>query len=145
MVGPGWFSCCVGDKYKATTAQFVMPSHTKGKPMPGFLGGSDLAVPVEREQGARRRLDQGVTRATRRRRALQATGNIPNTTNLLGNERQRARGPAELVRPDGEELGQRRERQHPPQHARADPHRQADRSSRPRQSASDNITSVLNG
>ena len=23
MVGPGWFSCCVGDKYKATTKQFV--------------------------------------------------------------------------------------------------------------------------
>ena len=38
MVGPSWFSCCVGAKYKATTAQFVMPSHQKGKPMPGFLG-----------------------------------------------------------------------------------------------------------
>ena len=46
MIGPGWFSCCVGDKYKSLTAQFVMPSRTKGQPMPGFLGGSLLAVPV---------------------------------------------------------------------------------------------------
>src|SRR5690349_12484912 len=46
MVGPGWFSCCVGDANKPLTKQFVMPSHTPGKAMPGFLGGSDLAVPV---------------------------------------------------------------------------------------------------
>src|SRR6476469_8100597 len=45
MIGPGWFSCCVGD-HKAATAQFVMPGHVKGQPMPGLLGGSDLAVPV---------------------------------------------------------------------------------------------------
>ena len=64
--GPGWFSCCVGDKYKGVTAQFVMPSHTKGQAMPGFLGGSDLAVPVGAQQGARGRLDQRVHRATRR-------------------------------------------------------------------------------
>ena len=43
--GAGWFTCCVGD-YKNRVAQFVMPSHTKGQPIPGFLGGSDLAVPV---------------------------------------------------------------------------------------------------
>src|SRR5438067_2033123 len=46
MVGPSWFSCCVGAKYKTTTAQFVMPGHIKGQAMPGFLGGSDLAVPI---------------------------------------------------------------------------------------------------
>ena len=62
MIGPGWFSCCVGDKYKAATAQFVMPSHTKGQAMPGFLGGSDLAVPVGAQQGAGRGLDQGLHR-----------------------------------------------------------------------------------
>ena len=60
MIGPGWFSCCVGDKYKATTGQFVMPSRTKGQPMPGFLGGSILAVPVGAQQVARRRLGQGL-------------------------------------------------------------------------------------
>ncbi len=61
IVGPGWFSCCVGAKYKTTTAQFVIPSHIAGKPLPGFLGGSDLAVPVD-EQGclARIRLAQGL-------------------------------------------------------------------------------------
>jgi N,N'-diacetylchitobiose transport system substrate-binding protein len=45
IVGPAWFSCCVGKKYTKATKQFVMPSHVKGQGMPGFLGGSDLAVP----------------------------------------------------------------------------------------------------
>ena len=61
MVGPGWFSCCVGDKQQEPRPrQFVMPSHTAGKPMPGFLGGSDLAVPDRRPEGAGGRLDQGL-------------------------------------------------------------------------------------
>jgi N,N'-diacetylchitobiose transport system substrate-binding protein len=46
IIGPSWFSCCTGAKYKADTAQFVLPSHVKGQSLPGFLGGSDLAVPV---------------------------------------------------------------------------------------------------
>ena len=45
MIGPSWFSCCVGKKYTGATAQFVMPGHVKGQAIPGFLGGSDLAVP----------------------------------------------------------------------------------------------------
>jgi len=84
IVGPGWFSCCVGDKYKGSTAQFVMPSHTKGQPIPGFLGGSDLAVPV----GASKELAADWIKNftdTASMRALQAKGNIPNTTSLLGN------------------------------------------------------------
>jgi N,N'-diacetylchitobiose transport system substrate-binding protein len=83
MVGPGWFSCCVGDKYKGLTAQFVMPSKTKGQPMPGFLGGSDLAVPV----GANKALAVDWIKAytsTGSMTALRAIGNIPNTTSLLG-------------------------------------------------------------
>jgi N,N'-diacetylchitobiose transport system substrate-binding protein len=82
MPGPAWFSCCVGD-YKNVTKQFVMPSHTKGQSMPGFLGGSDLAVPV----GGQRALAADWIRAftdTQSQRALQAKGNIPNATNLLG-------------------------------------------------------------
>jgi N,N'-diacetylchitobiose transport system substrate-binding protein len=82
MIGPGWFSCCVGDKYKTTTAQFVMPSHVAGKPMPGFLGGSDLAVPV----GGNKALGVDWIAAftsTSAQRGLQAVGNIPNTTSLL--------------------------------------------------------------
>src|SRR6476620_8501666 len=41
MIGPSWFSCCVGAKYKGATSQFVMPGHMAGTSMPGFLGGSD--------------------------------------------------------------------------------------------------------
>ncbi len=84
MVGPGWFSCCVGDKYKPLTAQFVMPSRTKGQPMPGFLGGSDLAVPI----GANKALAADWIKAytsNASMTALRAIGNIPNTTSLLGN------------------------------------------------------------
>jgi N,N'-diacetylchitobiose transport system substrate-binding protein len=84
IIGPAWFSCCVGDKYKGSTAQFVMPSHTKGQPMPGFLGGSDLAVPVGGSKA--QAVDwisiyTGNASMTR----LRGIGNIPNTTSLLGN------------------------------------------------------------
>ena len=82
IVGPGWFSCCVGDKYKGSTAQFVMPSHEAGKSMPGFLGGSDLAVPI----GANKQLGADWIAAftsTASEKAFQAVGNIPNATNLL--------------------------------------------------------------
>jgi N,N'-diacetylchitobiose transport system substrate-binding protein len=84
MVGPGWFSCCVGDKYKGSTAQFVMPSRTKGQPMPGFLGGSLLAVPV----GANKSLAVDWIKAYTSNQSmtgLRSIGNIPNTTSLLGN------------------------------------------------------------
>jgi N,N'-diacetylchitobiose transport system substrate-binding protein len=82
IVGPGWFTCCVGDKYKGSTAQFVMPSHEAGKAMPGFLGGSDLAVPI----GGNKQLGADWIAAftsTSSEKALQAAGNIPNSTNLL--------------------------------------------------------------
>jgi N,N'-diacetylchitobiose transport system substrate-binding protein len=82
MPGPAWFSCCVG-KFKNVTSQFVMPSHTKGQPIPGFLGGSDLAVPV----GASKQEAVDWIKAftdTASMKAIQAKGNIPNTTTLLG-------------------------------------------------------------
>jgi N,N'-diacetylchitobiose transport system substrate-binding protein len=84
MIGNSWFTCCVGDKYKGVTGTFVMPSHEKGKPMPGFLGGSILSVPI----GANKALAADWIKAftdTASQRALQAKGNIPNATNLLGN------------------------------------------------------------
>jgi N,N'-diacetylchitobiose transport system substrate-binding protein len=76
------------------TAQFVMPSHTKGQPMPGFLGGSDLAVPAQ--SGAKAQATQWLEdfTSTASEKALQVKGNIPNATNLLGssvNERAAAR------------------------------------------------------
>ncbi len=80
--GPGWFSCCVGKQYTPVTAQFVMPSHTSGLVMPGFLGGSDLAVPI----GADKALGEDWIRdytSTSAGKAQQAMGNIPNTTSLF--------------------------------------------------------------
>jgi len=84
MIGPSWFSCCVGKTYKATTAQFVMPGHVKGTSMPGFLGGSDLAVPISsnsKNEAADWIKDFTDTQSER---GLQSKGNIPNATNLLG-------------------------------------------------------------
>jgi N,N'-diacetylchitobiose transport system substrate-binding protein len=83
--GPAWYSCCTGKKYKSTTGQFVMPSHTKGKPMPGFLGGSDLAVPAQ--SGSKTEAEAWVAdfTSTAVEKGLEAKGNIPNATNLLGN------------------------------------------------------------
>ena len=85
IIGPAWFSCCTGDKYKALTAQFVMPSHTKGQAMPGFLGGSDLAVPVTSKQASLAADWIKDFTSTSNERSLQTKGNIPNATNLLGN------------------------------------------------------------
>jgi N,N'-diacetylchitobiose transport system substrate-binding protein len=85
IIGPSWFSCCVGAKYKGSTAQFVMPGHVKGTPMPGFLGGSDLAVPItsgDKSLGADWIKD---FTSTASEQALERKGNIPNATNLLGN------------------------------------------------------------
>jgi len=92
--GPAWYSCCTGAKYKAVTAQFVMPSHTAGQPMPGFLGGSDLAVPAQSNAKQQAASWLAAFTSTVNEKALQAKGNIPNATNLLGssvNERAAAR------------------------------------------------------
>ncbi|HET7568293.1 MAG TPA: extracellular solute-binding protein [Gaiellaceae bacterium] len=94
IIGPGWFSCCTGAKYKGVTAQFVMPSHTAGKAIPGFLGGSDLAVPVTSSNKAMAEDWIAAFTSTENEKALEAKGNIPNATNLLGtsvNERAAAR------------------------------------------------------
>jgi N,N'-diacetylchitobiose transport system substrate-binding protein len=84
IVGPSWFSCCVGAKYKSDVGQFVMPGHVKGQAMPGFLGGSDLAVPAGGNKSLGADWIKDFT-STASEKALQAKGNIPNATNLLGN------------------------------------------------------------
>lgn len=94
IVGPSWFSCCVGKQYTASTAQFVMPGHVKGQSIPGFLGGSDLAVPAT--SGNKSLAADWIKdfTSTAAEKALQAKGNIPNSTSLLGssvNERAAAR------------------------------------------------------
>ena len=94
IVGPAWFSCCTGKKYKSVTAQFVMPGHKAGQSMPGFLGGSDLAVPASSSNKSLAADWIKDFTDTTSEKALQAKGNIPNATNLLGtsiNERAAAR------------------------------------------------------
>jgi N,N'-diacetylchitobiose transport system substrate-binding protein len=94
MIGPSWFSCCVGKKYTGSTAQFVMPGHVKGQAIPGFLGGSDLAVPGTSSNKALAADWIKDFTSTSSEKTLQAKGNIPNATNLLGssvNERAAAR------------------------------------------------------
>jgi N,N'-diacetylchitobiose transport system substrate-binding protein len=83
IFGPGWFSCCTGKKYTKVTGQFVMPSHKAGKSMPGFLGGSDLAVPAQSNAQAQARAWIADFTNTANEKALQAVGDIPNATNLL--------------------------------------------------------------
>jgi N,N'-diacetylchitobiose transport system substrate-binding protein len=93
IVGPAWFSCCVGKQYTAVTGQFVVPSHTKGQVMPGFLGGSDLAIPV----GADKSLGEAWIKAytsTASMKALESIGNIPNTTTLFNNTKINERAAA---------------------------------------------------
>ena len=85
IIGQSWFSCCVGDKYKASTAQFVMPGHVKGQSLPGFQGGSDLAVPVTSKSSSLAADWIKDFTSTSSEKGLQAKGNIPNATNLLGN------------------------------------------------------------
>jgi N,N'-diacetylchitobiose transport system substrate-binding protein len=94
MIGPSWFSCCVGKKFTGATAQFVMPGHVKGQAIPGFLGGSDLAVPTTSGNKALAADWIKDFTGTTSEKALQAKGNIPNSTSLLGssvNERAAAR------------------------------------------------------
>ncbi len=94
MIGPSWFTCCVGKAYTGSTAQFVMPGHVKGQAIPGFLGGSDLAVPATSNSKSLAADWIKDFTSTSAEKTLQAKGNIPNATNLLGssvNERAAAR------------------------------------------------------
>lgn len=83
--GPAWYTCCTGKKYKNATKQFVMPSHKPGKPMPGFLGGSDLAVPAQGNNKTEAIAWIADFTSAANEKALEKKGNIPNATNLLGN------------------------------------------------------------
>jgi N,N'-diacetylchitobiose transport system substrate-binding protein len=64
---------------------FPMPSHTKGKYMPTFLGGSDLAIPASSSNRALA-VDwiRTFTSTPSMRQLTTAAGVIPNTTSLVG-------------------------------------------------------------
>jgi len=91
--GPAWFSCCVGKQYTGVTGQFVMPSHEKGQVIPGFLGGSDLAVPVGGDKSLGSDWIKEYTN-TEAEKALEGIGNIPNTTSLFNNSKVNERAAA---------------------------------------------------
>jgi N,N'-diacetylchitobiose transport system substrate-binding protein len=83
--GNAWYTCCTGKKYKNVTKQFVMPSHVKGQPIPGFLGGSTLAVPVQSNAKSQAVDWMADFTSNANEKSLEQKGNIPNATNLLGN------------------------------------------------------------
>jgi N,N'-diacetylchitobiose transport system substrate-binding protein len=83
MPGASWVTCCIG-KYAKVSKQFVMPSHTPGQSMPVFLGGSSLSVPIGANKGIAADWIKDFT-STASEKVLQAKGNVPNATNLLGN------------------------------------------------------------
>ena len=66
---------------RTVMAAYPMPSHIKGRFMPTFLGGSDLAVPVTTKKSLA--VDWIAAFTTLRRiRAVAKAGNIPNATSL---------------------------------------------------------------
>jgi N,N'-diacetylchitobiose transport system substrate-binding protein len=83
--GPAWYTCCTGKKYTKATKQFVMPSHVKGKAIPGFLGGSTLAIPAQSNSKSQANQWLAAFTSNASEKALEVKGNIPNATNLLTN------------------------------------------------------------
>ena len=127
MVGPSWYTCCVGKKFTASTGSVRDAGPRQGPDdagLPRWL--RPRRAGHELEQGARSRLDQGLHRH-RVGEGPPGEGQHPERDQPAGQQRQRAGCRAQLVRPDRQALGRRRERQHPAQHAGPDPHRQADR------------------
>jgi N,N'-diacetylchitobiose transport system substrate-binding protein len=89
FIGPGWqFSYALdpkagNPKLKNVMAAYAMPSHTPGKTMPAFLGGSDLAIPAASPNEA---LAEDWIRDftnTQSETGFVKAGNIPNSTSLL--------------------------------------------------------------
>ena len=70
--------------------------------MPGFLGGSNLAVPITSSGDKAAAADwvKAFT-DTASQRTFQSKGNIPNATTLLGKSVNERAALSELVRPDG--------------------------------------------
>ena len=124
IFGPGWFSCCVGKKYtKVDGAVRDAEPHVRARRCRASSAAPtsrSRAEPNDKALGSRldRRLHEHGEREGPAGEGQHPERDEPARHSV--NERAAA---AELVRPDGEALGRRRERQHPPHDARADPHR----------------------
>ena len=108
---------------------YPMPSHIKGRYMPTFLGGSNLAVPVTSKQKALAADWIAAFTSTANMTRMATTGGvIPNTTSLARiNAAKPTLAPfAEAAKyswfvPSTPELGERRERPGAPEHAQRHP------------------------
>jgi N,N'-diacetylchitobiose transport system substrate-binding protein len=89
FIGNGWewpyaLDEKLGDPALApVVGAYPMPSHTPGKIMPGFLGGSDLAVPVTTKNQALAADWIKAFTSTAAESEIAKAGNIANTTKLL--------------------------------------------------------------
>jgi N,N'-diacetylchitobiose transport system substrate-binding protein len=89
FAGPGWqFGYALdpkagNPKLKPVMGAFAMPSHVKGRTMPSFIGGSDLAIPAA--SGNKSMAEQWIADFTSNasEAAIVKSGNLPNTTSLL--------------------------------------------------------------
>jgi N,N'-diacetylchitobiose transport system substrate-binding protein len=90
FVGPGWQWGYALDpkagnpKLAPQMGAFPMPSHIKGRHMPAFLGGSDLAIPVTSDNKDLAADWIAAFTATPQMTGIVKAGNIPNTTSLVG-------------------------------------------------------------
>ena len=85
MIGPSWFSCCVGKKYTANTGAVRDAEPRQG---PGDAGLPRRLRPRVPATSSNKALAADWIKdftSTSSEKALQAKGNIPNATNLLGN------------------------------------------------------------
>jgi N,N'-diacetylchitobiose transport system substrate-binding protein len=89
FIGPGWqFGYALdpkagNPKLKPYMGAFAMPSHTPGKTMPAFLGGSDLAIPAQSSNADLAEDWIADYTATAQMKGIVKAGNLPNTTSLL--------------------------------------------------------------
>ena len=81
IIGPAWFSCCVGKTYTPVTGHFVVPSHTKGQVMPASWVAPTSPSPSVANKALAADWISAYTN-TKFEKALQAIGNIPNSTAL---------------------------------------------------------------
>ncbi len=91
FIGNGWEWPYVLDKngggappeFEKKMGAYPMPSHTKGRYVPTFLGGSDLAIPVTSQNRARAADWIKAFTSTANQRIIAKAGNIANTTTLV--------------------------------------------------------------
>ncbi len=89
FVGPGWqFGYALdpkagNPKLKPVMGAFPMPSHVKGRTMPAFLGGSDLAIPASSSNASLAESWIAAYTASAQEAGIVKAGNLPNTTSLL--------------------------------------------------------------